>query len=224
MRFVIIGGGPGGNTAATVAASLGADVTLIERDVIGGAAHLWDCIPSKAMVATGDELAELGALEHDGSRSRGPPRRSRAARSASPAWRRRCAKASRACSNRRACASCAASAGSTAPTRVQADHRRGRGRVRSRRDPALHRIAAAGARVGDDRRRAHPHDPSGLPAARDPRAPRGDRIRCDRRRVHAHVQRARLAGLVDRLAPAGAADARIPKSRPCSRTSSSAAA
>ncbi len=56
---MIIGGGPAGNTAATVAASLGAEVTLIERDIIGGAAHLWDCIPSKAMVATGGELSEL---------------------------------------------------------------------------------------------------------------------------------------------------------------------
>jgi dihydrolipoamide dehydrogenase len=52
VRFVIIGGGPAGNTAATVAARLGAEVTLIERDVVGGAAHLWDCIPSKAMIAT----------------------------------------------------------------------------------------------------------------------------------------------------------------------------
>ena len=59
MRFVIIGGGPAGNTAATVAASLGAEVTMIERDIVGGAAHLWDCIPSKAMVATGNELTEL---------------------------------------------------------------------------------------------------------------------------------------------------------------------
>jgi pyruvate/2-oxoglutarate dehydrogenase complex dihydrolipoamide dehydrogenase (E3) component len=59
VRFVIIGGGPAGNTAATVAASLGAEVTLIEREVVGGAAHLWDCIPSKAMVATGNELTEL---------------------------------------------------------------------------------------------------------------------------------------------------------------------
>src|ERR1700737_1354676 len=58
-RLVIIGGGPGGNTCATVAASLGADVTLVERDVIGGAAHLWDCIPSKAMIGTGNELTEL---------------------------------------------------------------------------------------------------------------------------------------------------------------------
>jgi NAD(P)H dehydrogenase (quinone) len=59
VRLVIIGGGPGGNTAATVAATLGADVTLVERDIIGGAAHLWDCIPSKAMIATGGELSEL---------------------------------------------------------------------------------------------------------------------------------------------------------------------
>jgi dihydrolipoamide dehydrogenase len=62
-RFVIIGGGPGGNTAATVAARLGAQVTLIERDLVGGAAHLWDCIPSKAMIATGGFLSELKRAE-----------------------------------------------------------------------------------------------------------------------------------------------------------------
>ena len=58
-RLVIIGAGPGGNTCATVAAQLGADVTLVEREVVGGAAHLWDCIPSKALIATGGELGEL---------------------------------------------------------------------------------------------------------------------------------------------------------------------
>lgn len=58
-RLVIIGGGPAGNTTATVAASLGADVTLIEREVIGGAAHLRDCIPSKAMIETAGELSTL---------------------------------------------------------------------------------------------------------------------------------------------------------------------
>jgi dihydrolipoamide dehydrogenase len=57
VRFVIIGGGPGGNNAATHAARLGADVVLVERDVVGGAAHLWDCIPSKAMIATGGAMA-----------------------------------------------------------------------------------------------------------------------------------------------------------------------
>jgi pyruvate/2-oxoglutarate dehydrogenase complex dihydrolipoamide dehydrogenase (E3) component len=59
MRFVIIGGGPAGNQAATHAASLGVDVTLIERDIVGGAANLWDCIPSKAMIATGDAMSYL---------------------------------------------------------------------------------------------------------------------------------------------------------------------
>jgi NAD(P)H dehydrogenase (quinone) len=58
LRFVIIGGGPAGNMAATHAARLGAEVTLIEKDIVGGAAHLWDCIPSKAMIATGNEMTE----------------------------------------------------------------------------------------------------------------------------------------------------------------------
>jgi dihydrolipoamide dehydrogenase len=57
VRFVIIGGGPAGNQAATHAARLGADVTVIERDIIGGAAHLWDCIPSKTMIATGGAVS-----------------------------------------------------------------------------------------------------------------------------------------------------------------------
>ena len=58
-RFVIIGAGPAGTQAATYAARLGAEVTLIERDVVGGAANLWDCIPSKAMIATGGAMAFL---------------------------------------------------------------------------------------------------------------------------------------------------------------------
>ncbi len=58
-RIVIIGGGPAGNSCATTAARLGADVVLIERDVIGGAAHLRDCIPSKAMIASGNARSFL---------------------------------------------------------------------------------------------------------------------------------------------------------------------
>ena len=63
VRFVIIGGGPAGNTAATHAARLGAEVTVIERDVIGGAAHLWDCIPSKTMIATGGAMSFTRRLQ-----------------------------------------------------------------------------------------------------------------------------------------------------------------
>lgn len=54
---MIIGGGPAGNQAATYAARLGAKVTVIERDIVGGAAHLLDCIPSKTMIATGGAIS-----------------------------------------------------------------------------------------------------------------------------------------------------------------------
>lgn len=63
MRFVILGGGPAGTQAATYAARMGVQVTLIERDVVGGAADLWDCIPSKAMIATGGALSFLSRAE-----------------------------------------------------------------------------------------------------------------------------------------------------------------
>lgn len=57
LRFCIVGGGPAGNSCASVAARLGADVTLIEKDIVGGAANLWDCIPSKAMIAAGGVMS-----------------------------------------------------------------------------------------------------------------------------------------------------------------------
>lgn len=63
VRFLIIGGGPAGNTAATYAVRLGAEVTMVERDIVGGAAHLWDCIPSKSMIATGGAMAYGRRLE-----------------------------------------------------------------------------------------------------------------------------------------------------------------
>jgi dihydrolipoamide dehydrogenase len=66
LRLAIIGGGPAGNTAATHAARFGAEVTLIEKDIVGGAAHLWDCIPSKAMIATGGALGLITRSEEMG--------------------------------------------------------------------------------------------------------------------------------------------------------------
>ncbi|WP_053615688.1 NAD(P)H-quinone dehydrogenase [Nocardiopsis sp. NRRL B-16309] len=51
-KVVIIGGGPGGYEAALVAAQLGADVTVVDRDGIGGACVLTDCVPSKSLIAT----------------------------------------------------------------------------------------------------------------------------------------------------------------------------
>ena len=70
-RLVIVGGGPAGNTCASVAATLGAHVSLVERDIVGGAAHLWDCIPSKALIATGGELVELSRARSMGLEAEG---------------------------------------------------------------------------------------------------------------------------------------------------------
>src|SRR5437660_6340807 len=73
VRFVIIGGGPAGNSAATHAARLGAEVIVVERDIIGGAAHLWDCIPSKAMIATGGAMPFARRSELFGLQDETPP-------------------------------------------------------------------------------------------------------------------------------------------------------
>jgi NAD(P)H dehydrogenase (quinone) len=43
-----------------VAAQLGADVTVVERDGLGGACVLTDCVPSKTLIATSGMMAALG--------------------------------------------------------------------------------------------------------------------------------------------------------------------
>lgn len=58
-RIAIIGGGPGGYEAALVAAQLGADVTVIERDGLGGACVVSDCVPSKTFIATSEALVSF---------------------------------------------------------------------------------------------------------------------------------------------------------------------
>ena len=54
MKTVIIGGGPGGYTAAIRAAQLGAEVTLIEKDSMGGTCLNVGCIPTKALIHSAD--------------------------------------------------------------------------------------------------------------------------------------------------------------------------
>ncbi|MCF8076607.1 MAG: FAD-dependent oxidoreductase, partial [Desulfotignum sp.] len=55
-KIVVIGGGPGGYVAALRAAALGADVTVIEKENLGGTCLNWGCIPSKIMKNTADML------------------------------------------------------------------------------------------------------------------------------------------------------------------------
>jgi dihydrolipoamide dehydrogenase len=61
-RIVIIGGGPAGYEAALVAAARGPEVavvTVIDCDGIGGACVLWDCVPSKTLIASTGVRTEL---------------------------------------------------------------------------------------------------------------------------------------------------------------------
>ncbi|HET6167037.1 MAG TPA: NAD(P)H-quinone dehydrogenase [Marmoricola sp.] len=58
-RVVIIGGGPGGYESAHVAAQLGAEVTVVDSDGIGGSAVLTDCVPSKTLIATAELMTDL---------------------------------------------------------------------------------------------------------------------------------------------------------------------
>lgn len=46
--LVVVGGGPGGMTAATLAKNLGARVALVESSHLGGECLNYGCIPSKA--------------------------------------------------------------------------------------------------------------------------------------------------------------------------------
>lgn len=63
---VIIGGGPGGYEAALVAQQLGATVTVVDRDGLGGSAVLTDCVPSKTLIATADVMTDMGAAHELG--------------------------------------------------------------------------------------------------------------------------------------------------------------
>ena len=56
---MILGGGPGGYESALVAAQLGADVTVVDTDGLGGSAVLTDCVPSKTLIATAELMTDV---------------------------------------------------------------------------------------------------------------------------------------------------------------------
>ncbi len=67
-RIVILGGGPGGYEAALVAAQLGAQVTVVDSDGLGGACVLTDCVPSKTLIATSTTMSVVYGAEDLGIR------------------------------------------------------------------------------------------------------------------------------------------------------------
>jgi len=66
VRIAIIGSGPGGYVAAIKAAQLGAQVTVIEKDEVGGTCLNWGCIPTKTLSASAEALYKAKRLSEYG--------------------------------------------------------------------------------------------------------------------------------------------------------------
>ncbi len=70
-RIAIVGGGPAGYEAALVAVQLGASVSLVDRDGVGGQCVLADCVPSKTLIATSEAMTSLSHADRVGVHSAG---------------------------------------------------------------------------------------------------------------------------------------------------------
>ncbi len=64
--LIVIGSGPGGYTAAIRAAQLGLKTAIVERELLGGVCLNWGCIPTKALLKSGEVYAQLGHLKDYG--------------------------------------------------------------------------------------------------------------------------------------------------------------
>jgi len=66
MRFLILGSGPAGYAAASTAAALGAEVTIVDRMALGGNWTMTDGIPSKTLLQVASSMAEIERAEQRG--------------------------------------------------------------------------------------------------------------------------------------------------------------
>ncbi|MDA0977571.1 MAG: dihydrolipoyl dehydrogenase [Proteobacteria bacterium] len=66
VDLLVIGGGPGGYTAAIRASQLGLEVALAEKAELGGVCLNWGCIPTKSLLHTADVYREIAAADHLG--------------------------------------------------------------------------------------------------------------------------------------------------------------
>lgn len=64
--LIVIGGGPGGYVAAIRAAQLGADVTVIEKENLGGTCLNKGCIPTKALFKNAEAIHSISTMKEFG--------------------------------------------------------------------------------------------------------------------------------------------------------------
>jgi dihydrolipoamide dehydrogenase len=62
IDLVVIGSGPGGYVAAIRGAQLGLKTAIVEREALGGVCLNWGCIPTKALLKSGEVYDQLGHL------------------------------------------------------------------------------------------------------------------------------------------------------------------
>src|SRR5580692_4827189 len=60
--LVVIGSGPGEYVAAIRASQLGLKTAIVEREALGGICLNWGCIPTKALLKSGEIYEQLGRL------------------------------------------------------------------------------------------------------------------------------------------------------------------
>jgi dihydrolipoamide dehydrogenase len=66
MKIVVIGAGPGGYEAAIKAAKLGAKVTVVEKNELGGTCLNRGCMPTKSLLASSEVLTTVNNAEKFG--------------------------------------------------------------------------------------------------------------------------------------------------------------
>src|SRR5712671_4087869 len=59
---IVLGSGPGGYPAAIRASQLGMKVAIVEREALGGICLNWGCIPTKALLKSGEVYEQLDHL------------------------------------------------------------------------------------------------------------------------------------------------------------------
>jgi dihydrolipoamide dehydrogenase len=64
--LIVIGSGPGGYVAAIRASQLGQKVAIVERELLGGICLNWGCIPTKALLKSGEKYESLTHLKDYG--------------------------------------------------------------------------------------------------------------------------------------------------------------
>ena len=199
---------------------------MIERDVVGGAAHLWDCIPSKTMIATGGAMAFLRRSTGMGLEQADAEVDTEALTARIEGIKEHLQRGRRpSCSTSQGVRMVRGAARFVGPYEVEVDRRRGHAADRRSTPPSI----ATGSRpripewcTPDGDRILTTRDC--YPPKVFPERVTRHRLGRHRRRVRPHVLVVRRQGHARRVAASRCCRARTPRSRPCSRTTSCSAA